>query len=56
MINKDWSDFLSSAYTEKDARLLRKYERTGRPLGNESFVERLEIKLGRTLKPQNPGS
>ena len=55
MVNKDWSDFLSSAYTEKDAESLRKHERSGRPLGNEALVERLEMKLGLTLKPQSPG-
>jgi len=55
MINRGWPDFLSSALTKKDAELLKKHERTGRPLGNEAFVERLEIKLGRTLKLQKPG-
>ncbi len=54
-INKGWSDFLSSALTKKDAELLKKHERTGRPLGNEAFVERLEITLGRNLRPQKPG-
>ncbi|MBS3757847.1 MAG: transposase [Desulfobacterales bacterium] len=55
MIENNWSDFLSPALTKENAELLRRHERTGRPLGNEAFVERLEIKLGRNLRPQKPG-
>jgi putative transposase len=33
----------------------RKHERTGRPLGSDSFVQNLEQKLNRILKPQKPG-
>ncbi|HMB41043.1 MAG TPA: hypothetical protein VKM37_03625, partial [Balneolaceae bacterium] len=55
MIENNWSDFLSPALTKENAELLRRHERTGRPFGNEAFVERLEIKLGRPLKPQKPG-
>ena len=31
------------------------YERTGRPLGGETFVKRLERKLGKILVPQKAG-
>jgi len=30
-------------------------EKSGRPLGSESFVGRLEVLLGRSLKPQKRG-
>jgi hypothetical protein len=29
--------------------------RTGRPLGQDSFLQTLEIRLGRTLKRKKPG-
>ena len=34
---------------------LHRHARTGRPLGSESFIGRLERRLGRTLRPQKPG-
>lgn len=50
----NWKNFLAE---EKEESLndIRKHERTGKPLGTEEFVERLELKLGRTLKPNKPG-
>ncbi len=51
----NWESFLSEAPDEEEVRLLKKHERTGRPLGNPSFVGRLEESLGRTLRPQPPG-
>jgi putative transposase len=35
--------------------LFRKHERTGRPMGDSSFIEEIEILLDRILKPQKPG-
>ena len=55
MITGDWGEFLSSARAEKDTEVLRKHERTGRPLGGEKFIDRLEVTLGMSLKPQKPG-
>ena len=53
---EDWGDFLFSARAEKDTELLRKHERTGgRPLGGEKFIDRPEVTLGMSLKPQKPG-
>ncbi|MDI6891013.1 MAG: transposase [Thermodesulfovibrionales bacterium] len=51
----DWRGFLSSAASDKETAELRKHERTGRPLGDESFIEKLEGKLGRVLRIQKPG-
>ena len=50
----NWSSFLSlSPAAELD--LLHRHERTGRPLGTDAFLERLELNMGRTLKPRKPG-
>jgi putative transposase len=50
----DWRLFLNSDEgIDKDR--LRRHERTGRPLGGESFIKTLEVKLNRTLRPQKPG-
>ena len=51
----DWRLFLAGAGEEEQINDIRKHERTGRPLGAESFVERLESALERTLKRGKPG-
>jgi len=51
----DWNAFLNSALPEKGFREIRRHARTGRPLGDEAFLGRLEEMLGRVLKPQKPG-
>ena len=53
--NKPWEMFLVSDTQEQEIALLRKHERTGRPLGGDSFIESLERLLDRDLKPQKPG-
>lgn len=50
----NWKEFLAlSTATEMDT--LRKHERSGRPLGKETFVDQMETLLARTLRPQKPG-
>ncbi|MHC4518259.1 MAG: transposase [Planctomycetota bacterium] len=51
----DWRAYLTARASEEDAALLRRHERTGRPLGNPRFVARLERRLGRTLRKKPPG-
>ncbi|MEO5335245.1 MAG: transposase [Magnetococcus sp. YQC-5] len=51
----DWGTFLARNLSEEDAELLRKHERTGRPLGDTSFVSRLESLLQRPLAPGKAG-
>ena len=46
---------LLAAAREEELKDLRRHSRTGRPLGNETFLERLEAMLGRVLKPQKRG-
>jgi putative transposase len=50
----DWKLFLCAA-TDEEMEKIRRHERSGRPLGSESFVERLESDLARALKPCKPG-
>lgn len=51
----DWSAFLDSVIREEELRDLREHGRTGRPLGNATFLERLEAMVGRVLTPQKGG-
>jgi putative transposase len=51
----DWRGFLGEKLSDKDHEAIRRGERTGRPLGSERFVTRLEKRLKRTLAKQKPG-
>ncbi len=50
----DWANYLRLT-SDKELQILKCHEKTGRPLGNESFVSKIEKTLGRVLKPQRPG-
>ena len=51
----NWRGFLARVIREEDIKVLRAHERTGRPLGDEKFLARLEQRLGRILRRQKPG-
>ncbi len=51
----NWRKYLSEGLTEDETRLLRRHERTGRPLGSVKFLKGLEKRLGRVLRPQKRG-
>jgi len=51
----DWRLFLAGAEAEEQTDDIRKHERTGRPLGPEGFIEKLETILERLLKCGKPG-
>ena len=51
----DWRGYLRNNDDQKNLNILRKHASTGRPLGEKSFIENLEEKLGRTLTKQRPG-
>ncbi len=51
----DWKAFLSSGLSRMEATAIRRHERTGRPLGSEEFIIRIERLLNRTLRRQKPG-
>ena len=48
----DWARFLA---TPGEAIDFRKHEKTGRPLGDDTFVDALERAVGRALRPRKPG-
>jgi putative transposase len=55
MIKSPWGKFFSVDVQESDMALFRKHERTGWPIGDDAFIERLERLLDRKLKPKKPG-
>jgi putative transposase len=52
---RDWSSYLSSGDPVESDEVIERHTRTGRPLGSEAFVERLEVATGRSLAPKPPG-
>jgi len=52
-MSQDWRDYLLQE--DQDIDIFRRHERTGRPLGPESFVQALEESLGLTLTRQKSG-
>ena len=55
LIMGDWRSFLTEAISSGEYDGIRKHEKTGRPLGDISFVSHLENLLGRELRPRKPG-
>jgi putative transposase len=51
----DWTDWLALGEDGEATDRLRRATLTGRPCGDEAFVERLESALGRELKPKKRG-
>ena len=52
---QNWEGFLLVEPGDEEVGLLRRHERTGRPLGGEEFVKGLEKDTGRVLRRQQPG-
>lgn len=50
----DWRGFLTLT-NEEELAVLKRHERSGRPLGDAAFVERLEEELARRLRPAKRG-
>jgi putative transposase len=50
---ENWAQFLGIAGEDDGA--LRKHASTGRPLGDDAFVDELEAALGRPLRPRKAG-
>ena len=50
-----WDDFLSRGLSYEEVEKFRCHERTGRPLGTDSFIARLKNVLGRIRHKQTPG-
>ena len=54
-IVEDWRGFIKQDIMDKEAGLFRLHERTGRPLGDKAFLERIENSICRVLRRQKPG-
>ena len=50
----DWRSFLILSSPD-EVKKIHSHENTGRPLGENGFVEKLEALLDRVLRPQKPG-
>jgi hypothetical protein len=55
LTQNNWGDFLAEAIVSTEIDNIRKYEQTGRPLGDVTFVSHLEDLLGRRLRPRKHG-
>ncbi len=55
MVKQEWDEFLSEQSDTEEIEVFRKHERTGRPLGDIFFIEKLETILERPLKLKKPG-
>ncbi len=51
----DWRAFLGEGPNQDELERLDLHSRTGRPLGSDRFLGRLERRLDRRLKPRHPG-
>ena len=51
----DWNGFLNDELQEKAYQEIRKHERTGRPLGSDLLIDKLEVLLGIQLRKKKTG-
>jgi len=51
----NWRRYLVDGDDAELTKSMLRHERTGRPLGDASFVKKLELLLGRTLARGRPG-
>jgi len=51
----DWRGFLDSGDAREDAEHIRRHERTGRPLGGDGFIRKMEGLVSRSLGRKKPG-
>ena len=52
---RDWASFLAENISETELKLFKEHANTGRPLGDDAFIEKLEKITGRTLKIRKRG-
>ena len=57
MLNRvsDWKNYLTSGQSKKIDEVIRRHGRTGRPMGSDQFLERMEQLTGRSLKSRKRG-
>lgn len=52
---EDWKSFVRTDATDEEMKRFRLHARSGRPLGSQSFVRRIESLVGRALRAGRPG-
>jgi len=55
-LEEDWKSFLIKAIDTETIAIFRKHERTGRPIGDNGYIEKVEKLKGRYLKLCKPGA
>jgi putative transposase len=55
LIADDWRDYLSEEEDGAFPQELHRHQRTGRPLGDDAFLEKLEAMTGMRLRKRKPG-
>ena len=55
MVKEEWKSFLLKDIDTETIEAFRKHERSGRPIGNDDFIEKVEKITGRRVKPRKPG-
>ena len=51
----DWQEYLTQSEEEAELSAIRRHERTGRPLGSDTFIDNLEKLTGRFLRRKKRG-
>lgn len=54
-IINDWPRYLAAPERPRQHDNIRRHTRTGRPVGNDSFIDHLEMITGRNLRPKKSG-
>ncbi len=51
----DWTAFLQDWPKAQDPKAIERHLQTGRPRGNDNFLDAVEAMIGKTVRPQKPG-
>lgn len=52
---QNWTDFLQGMPEGEDTKIIERHLQTGRPRGNDTFLDSVESMVGRPVRPQKPG-
>ncbi len=52
---QNWSQYLLRPMSADDVTLIQRHLQTGRPRGNDMFINSVEAKIGRSVRPQKRG-
>lgn len=55
MVNESWHSYLGHDDSEEINKQIRNHNKTGRPLGGETFIKKIEKLTGRDLRKKKPG-